>query len=74
LFLSERKLYKVLAGKPKGKRALGRPRHSRENGIGMDLREIDWGGVDWILLAQDRDWWQTVVNVVINLQFLAPCS
>jgi hypothetical protein len=58
----ERKVYKVLVGKPKGKRALRRPRHRWEDGIRMDLRQIGWGGgVDWIQLAQDRDWWQAVV-------------
>jgi hypothetical protein len=53
----ERKLYKVLVGKPEGKRILGRPRRGWEDGIRMDLREIGLGGggVDWIRLAQDRD-------------------
>jgi hypothetical protein len=51
----ERKEYKVLVGKPEGKRPPGRPRHRWEDGIGMDLREIGLGGVHWIRLAQDRD-------------------
>jgi hypothetical protein len=51
----ERKVYKVLVGKPEGKKTLGRPRRRWENGIRMDLREIGLGGVDWIALAQDRD-------------------
>jgi hypothetical protein len=51
----ERKVYKVLIGKSEGKRPLGRPRHRWEDGIRMDLREIGWGSVDWIQLAQDRD-------------------
>jgi hypothetical protein len=51
----ERKMYKVLVGKPEGKIPLGRPRRSWEDGIRMDLREIGLGGVDWIRLAQDRD-------------------
>jgi hypothetical protein len=51
----ERKVYKVLVGKPEGKIPLGRPRHRWEDGIRMDLREIGWGGVDWIRLTQDRD-------------------
>jgi hypothetical protein len=51
----ERKVYKVLVGKPKGKRQLGRPRRRWEDGIIMDLREIGLEGVDWIRLAQDRD-------------------
>jgi hypothetical protein len=54
----ERKVYKVLVGKPKGKRPLGRPRHRWEDGIRMDLRDIGLGGVDWIRLAQDRDLWR----------------
>jgi hypothetical protein len=48
-------MYKILVGKPKGKRPLGRPRRRWEDGIRMDLREIGLGGVDWIRLAQDRD-------------------
>jgi hypothetical protein len=56
----ERKVYKVLAGKPKGKRPLGRPRHRWREGIRTDLREIVLGGVDWIRLAQDRDRWRAV--------------
>jgi hypothetical protein len=51
----ERKVYKVLVGKPEGKRPLGRPRRRWEDGTIMDLREIGLGGVDWIRLAQDRD-------------------
>jgi hypothetical protein len=71
----ERKVYKVLVGKPKGKRPLGRPRRRWEDGIRMDLREIGLGGVvDWILLAQDRDWWQAVVSPVMNLRVHAPRS
>jgi hypothetical protein len=70
----ERKVYKVLAGKPEGKRPLGRPRHRWEDGIRMDLREIGLGGVDWIRLAQDRDRWRAVVSTVMNLRVLAPRS
>jgi hypothetical protein len=68
----ERKVYKVLVGKPMGKRLLGR--HRWEDGIRMDLGEIHWGGVEWIQLAQDKDWWQAVVNTVIRLQVLVPRS
>jgi hypothetical protein len=57
----DRKVYKVLLGKPKGKRPLGKPRH-RWDGIRMDLREIGWGSIEWIQLAQDMDRWQAVVN------------
>jgi hypothetical protein len=54
----ERKVYKVLVGKPEGRRPLGRPWRRWEDGIRMDLREIGLGGVDWIRLAQDRDRWR----------------
>jgi hypothetical protein len=56
------------------KRPLGRPKHRWEDGIKMDLREIGWGGVECIHLAQDRDHWQALMNVVMNLQVLAPQS
>jgi hypothetical protein len=68
----ERKVYKVLAGKPEGKRPLGRPRHKWENGIRKDIWEIGLGDVDWIRLAQDRDRWRAVVSAVMNLRVLAP--
>jgi hypothetical protein len=70
----ERKVYKVLMGKPEGKRPLGRPRRTWENEIRMDLREIGLGGVDWIRLCQDRDLWRAVVSAVMNLRVLAPRS
>jgi hypothetical protein len=70
----ERKVYKVLVGKPEGKRPLGRPRHRWEDGIKMDLREIGLGCVDWIRLVQDRDRWRAVVSAVMNLRVLAPLS
>jgi hypothetical protein len=70
----ERKVYTVLAGKPKGKRPLGKPRCSWEDGIRMDLREIVLGGVDWIRPAQDRNRWRAVVSAVMNLRILAPRS
>jgi hypothetical protein len=70
----ERKVYKVLVGKPEGKRPLGRPRRRWEDGIRIDLREIGLGGVDWIRLFQDRDRWRAVVSAVMNLQVLAPRS
>ena len=59
---------RVLVGKPEGKRPLGRPRHRWEDNIKMDLQEVGCGGMDWIKLAQDRDRWQALVNVVTNLQ------
>jgi hypothetical protein len=51
----ERNVYRVLMGKPEGKRLLGRPRRRWEDEIRLDFREIGWGSVEWIQLAQDRD-------------------
>jgi hypothetical protein len=70
----ERNVYKVLVGKPEGKRLLGRPRRRWEDGIRMDLREIGLGGVNWIRLAQDRGRWRSVASAVMNLRVLAPQS
>jgi hypothetical protein len=70
----ERKLYKVLVGKPDGKRPLARSTRMWEDGIRMDRREIGFGGVDWIRLAQDRDRWRAVVTAVLNRQVLVPRS
>jgi hypothetical protein len=70
----ERNVYKVLVGKHEGKRPLGRPRHRWEDGIRMDFRVIGLGGVDWIRLSQDKDWWRAVVSAVTNLRILAPRS
>jgi hypothetical protein len=67
-----RNVYRVLMGKPEGKGPLGRPRRRWDDGIKMDLREIAWGGVERIHLAQDRDCWRAVVNAVMNLRVLAP--
>jgi hypothetical protein len=69
-----RNVYRVLVGKPEGKRPLERPKRRSEDGIKMDLREIGWGGVEWIHLAQDRDCRRAVVNAVTNLRVLAPRS
>jgi hypothetical protein len=70
----ERKVYKVLVGKPEGKRPLERPRRRWEDGVRMDLREIGLGDVNWIRLSQDRDRWRAVVSAVMNLRVLAPLS
>jgi hypothetical protein len=59
--------YRALVGKHEGRRPLGTPRHRWEDNIKMDFREVGWGGVDWIDLAQDRDRWWAVVNSVMNL-------
>jgi hypothetical protein len=70
----ERIVYKVLVGKPEGKRPHGRPRRRWEDGIRMDLKETGLGCVDWIRLARDRDRWRAVVSAVMNLRVLAPRS
>jgi hypothetical protein len=67
-----RNVYRVLVGRPEGKRPLERPRRRWEDGIGMGLREIGWGGVEWIHVAQVQDQWRAVVNAVMNLRVLAP--
>jgi hypothetical protein len=69
-----RKMHRVFGGKARKKRPLGRPKRRWENGIRMYLREIGWGSVEWIQLAQDRDRWRAVVNAVMNLRVLAPRS
>jgi hypothetical protein len=63
-----RTAYRILVGKPDGKRPLGRPRRRWVDNIKMDLREIGWDGRDWIELAQDRDQWRTLVNTAMNLR------
>jgi hypothetical protein len=68
------KMYKILMGKPEGRRPLERPRRRWEDGVRIDLREIGLGSVDWIRLAQDRNRWQAVVSAVMNLRVLAPRS
>jgi hypothetical protein len=63
-----RNAYRILVGKPEGKRSLGRPRRRWVVNIKMDLGEIGWDGRDWIELAQDRDQWRALVNTVMNLR------
>jgi hypothetical protein len=63
---------RVLAGRPGGKRPLGRPSRRWEDGIIMDLRGIGWGGVEWIHLAEDRGHWKAAANAAMNLRVLAP--
>ena len=63
-----RGVYMVLVGKPEGKRALGRPRRRWEDNIKMNLEEVGYGGMDWIVLAQDRDMWRALVNAVMKLR------
>jgi hypothetical protein len=61
-------LYRVLVGKPEGKRPLGRPMHRWEDNIKLVLQEVGDGGMDWIELAQNRESWKAFVNAVMNLR------
>jgi hypothetical protein len=63
-----RGVYRVLVGKPEGKRLLGRPRHRWEDNIKMDLQEVGGGRGDWMQLAQDRDRWLALVGTVRNFR------
>jgi hypothetical protein len=75
----KRNAYRILVGNPEGKRPLGRTRRRLVHNIKMDLREIGWGGTDWIKLVEDRDQWRALVNTVMNLpkntgKFLSACT
>ena len=77
----KRGAYRVLVEKPEGKRPLGRPRRRWVDNIGTDLQEVGCGYVDWIGLAQDWEWWRTLVSAVMNLRvqynagnFLTSCK
>ena len=64
----ERGVYRVLVGKPEGKRSLGRTRRRWVDNIRTNLQEVGCGSMDWIGLAQDRDGWRTLVSAVMNLR------
>jgi hypothetical protein len=66
----KRNAYRILEGKPEGKRPLGRPRCRWVDNIKMDPREIGWDGVDWINMAQYRDQWRALVNTVLDIWVL----
>jgi hypothetical protein len=66
--VENRDAFRILVGKPEGKRTLGRPRRRWVDNIKMNLREIGWDGIDWLDLAQDRDQWRALVNTVMNLR------
>jgi hypothetical protein len=66
----KRNAYRIFVGKRKGKRPLGRPRRRWVDNIKMDLREIEWGDMDWIGLAEDRDQWRAFVNTIMSLLVL----
>jgi hypothetical protein len=63
-----RNAYRILVGKPEGKRPLERPRRRLVDNVEMDLRETGWDGMDWIDLAQNRGQWRAPVNTVMNLR------
>jgi hypothetical protein len=65
---AKRNAYRILVGKPEGRRPLGRLRRRWVDNIKMDHKQIDSDGEDWIDLAQDRDQWRALVNTVMNLQ------
>jgi hypothetical protein len=65
---AKRNAYRILVGKPEGKRPLARPRCRLVDNIKMDLREIEWDGMDLVDVAQDRDQWRTLVNKKMNLR------
>jgi hypothetical protein len=64
----ERGAHRILVGRPEGRRPLGRPRRRWEDNIKMDIWEVGWWGMNWIELAQDRDRWRALVNVVMNFR------
>jgi hypothetical protein len=65
----KRSVYRLLVGKPEGKRPLGRPKHRWVDNNRMDLGEVGWGDVDWIGLAQDKNSWRApLVNSLLNLR------
>jgi hypothetical protein len=66
--VEKRNVYRLLVGKPEGKRPLGRPRRRWADSTKIELLEIGLGGVGWIGLAQDRDQWRALVNAVMNLR------
>ena len=63
-----RGVYRLLAGKPEGKRQLWRPRRRWEDNIKMNIQKVGCGSMDWIELTQDRDRWRALLNAVMNLR------
>jgi hypothetical protein len=61
-------VYRLLVGKPEGRKPLGKPRRRSVDNIRMDFVDVGWGDVDWIGLAQDRDRWRALVNPLLNLR------
>jgi hypothetical protein len=69
----KRNSYRILLGKSEGKRLLETRRHRWVDNIKMDLKEIGWGGMDWIDVAQDRGQWRTLVNTVMEPSVSIKC-
>jgi hypothetical protein len=69
----KRNVYRLLVGKPKGRRPLGSPRHRWVDNIRTDLGGVDWDDVDWIGLAHERNTWRALVNSVLNLRGSIKC-
>jgi hypothetical protein len=67
--MEKRNAYRILVRTPEGNRPLRTPRHSGEDSIKMNRKEIGWGGMDWIDMVQDRDKWRALLNTVMNLRF-----
>jgi hypothetical protein len=66
--METRNAYRILVGKQEGKRPLGRPRRRWVDNIKMHFKEIKWGGMDWILMVQDRDKWRPLANTLMKLR------
>jgi hypothetical protein len=66
--VEKRYAYRILVGKPEGKRLLGRPRRRWVVNIKINLRDIGWGHMEWIDLVQDKDKWRAFVNTVVNFR------
>jgi hypothetical protein len=60
--------YRILVGRPERKTTLGRPKRRWEDNIKMDIQDVGWESMDWIVLAQDRDRWRALVNAVMNVR------
>jgi hypothetical protein len=71
---AKRNAYRILVGKPEGRRPVGRPRRRWVDNIKMDLIEIRWDGTDWIDLAQDRDQWRALLNAIMNFHIIVESS
>jgi hypothetical protein len=65
---AKRNAYRLLVGKPEGKRPLGRPKRKWVDNIRMDIVELGWSDVVWVCLAEDKDRWRALVNSVLNLR------